>query len=312
MDNSTPSPPGACRIRLPDPFDLRNLALGHGWAQLDPFQWDNDAGRLAHATTFPDGRVAEWEVSQMTQESLDIRVSSGNAADYHAAVEAISWSLRLEDSFADFHALCEQYPALTQAARERQGRLLRSPTVWEDVAKTICTTCTTWARTREMITALCREWGTPGPRRHGFPTPAAIAAAEENDLRRATGMGYRARYLKALAAAQAEGRLDLEAFKTDSRPGAEIRASLLALPGIGPYAAANLLMLLGRYDYLAVDSWVRRVVGKSWFRGRPVTDAEILAAFEPFHRWTALVYWYWDWDAAEEWTWRPGRAADTG
>ncbi|MDQ2732869.1 MAG: hypothetical protein M3Y56_14515, partial [Armatimonadota bacterium] len=66
-----------------------------------------------------------------------------------------------------------------------------------------------------------------------------------------------------------------------------------------------LLMLLGHYDYSALDSWVRRVVGKGWFGGNTVTDQEILQSFERFGPWKALVYWFWDWEgAADEWSWR--------
>ena len=39
--------------------------------------------------------------------------------------------------------------------------------------------------------------------------------------------------------------------------GEEAHRRLMAIKGIGPYAAGNLLKLLGHYDHLSLDSWVR-------------------------------------------------------
>ncbi len=39
-----------------------------------------------------------------------------------------------------------------------------------------------------------------------------------------------------------------------ARMSGGVRRDLLALPGIGPYAAAALLGLLGRCDYIGVDT----------------------------------------------------------
>ena len=72
--------------------------------------------------------------------------------------------------------------------------------------------------------------------------------------------GYRGEYLRSLARSVASGKLDLEALGTasaDELPDDELAARLLALPGVGPYAAAHIMMLLGRYSRLILDSWTR-------------------------------------------------------
>jgi len=150
-----------------------------------------------------------------------------------------------------------------------------------------------------MVAGLCHHWGS-SPRGRAsspaFPAAQVLFKAGLPELQQQAGLGYRAKFLYRLARASAAGEVDLEAFKHDSRPTAEIRKHLLTLPGIGPYAAANILVLLGRYDYVALDSWVRRIVTKGWFGGTQVSDGEILAAFERFGKWQALVYWFWDWE----------------
>ena len=98
--------------------------------------------------------------------------------------------------------------------------MLRSPTVFEDLVKTICTTNCAWSATVRMVSALVGELGTPAdgaPERRSFPAPAAMAATDDAFYRDVARAGYRGPYLRTLATDVAEGRLDLEAL---ARPGA--------------------------------------------------------------------------------------------
>jgi 3-methyladenine DNA glycosylase/8-oxoguanine DNA glycosylase len=102
--------------------------------------------------------------------------------------------------------------------------------------------------------------------------------------------GYRGAYLRTLAADVAEGRLDLEALDDPELPDDEAAERLLALPGVGPYACAHVMMLLGRYGRLVLDSWTRpkyRLVA-----GRPrVTDKGIEKAFRRYREYAGLAFW---------------------
>ena len=90
--------------------------------------------------------------------------------------------------------------------------------------------------------------------RRAFPTPEAIATASREEFAATVRMGYRSPYVHELAESVAGETLDIEALATSGAPTAEIRKRLLAVKGIGNYAAATMLMLLGRYDDLAVDT----------------------------------------------------------
>jgi len=72
-----------------------------------------------------------------------------------------------------------------------------------------------------------------------------LAATDAETLRSEAGLGYRAPYVVELAQAVAWGDLDLESLKADDIPTADVRKTLLAIKGVGAYAAANLLMILG-------------------------------------------------------------------
>ncbi len=65
---------------------------------------------------------------------------------------------------------------------------------------------------------------------------------------------------------------------------------LLALPGVGPYACAHLMMLLGRYRQLILDSWTRPTYRR--LTGRPrVTDVGIQKAFRRYREYAGLAFW---------------------
>jgi N-glycosylase/DNA lyase len=102
--------------------------------------------------------------------------------------------------------------------------------------------------------------------------------------------GYRGAYLRTLAAEVASENLDLEELNADDLPDDEVERRLLALPGVGPYAAAHVMTLIGRYSRLILDSWTRpkyaRLNG-----GEPATDAAIVARFAPYEHYAGLAFW---------------------
>jgi 3-methyladenine DNA glycosylase/8-oxoguanine DNA glycosylase len=200
--------------------------------------------------------------------------------------------------FSEFYRLARREPKLARAETAARGRILRSPTFFEDVVKTLLTTNTLWAATRRMAANLVGQFGEPlpgDPARCAFPTPARLAGTTEQVLRSETRLGYRAPYVLELAARTASGELDLEALRTSDLPTLELRKELMRIKGIGTYAAANLLMILGHYDYLTVDSWALKLVSHEWHAGGPVEPAQVEEHFAAWGKWKGLAYWFWDW-----------------
>src|SRR6266545_2400997 len=60
-------------------------------------------------------------------------------------------------------------PDLRWALARGAGRLLRSPTVFEDAVKTLCTTNCSWALTRLMVERLCARDAGAAPAAAGDP-----------------------------------------------------------------------------------------------------------------------------------------------
>ena len=285
------------------PFSLSTVVGSHGWVRLAPFGEDDRTGGLTYVGQLDSGRVVEMliqEVAGGVSVEVDGQLSEAEQAEVARKVE---WMLGLGQDFSAFYALAREEPKLVHVEERAQGRVLRSPTLFEDTVKTILTTNTSWAGTIRMVKTLVSQFGAPlpaDPTRHAFPTPDQLAATDEETLRSTAGLGYRAPYVLELARSVASGTLDLEGFKTADIPTPQLRKRLLAIKGVGEYAAANLLMLLGRYDFVPVDSWALKMVSHEWHGGESVGRAEVEAAFEHWGEWKGLAYWFWDWSYTDE------------
>jgi 3-methyladenine DNA glycosylase/8-oxoguanine DNA glycosylase len=280
------------------PFSFRTAVMSHGWMQLVPFNFDENAGLLTYVDRLSSGRVVEY---RMREAPGGLRLEANGTFSTGERMEAkrkAAWMLGLDMDFSEFYRLARKEPKLRRAEERAQGRVLRGPTLFEDVVKTILTTNTLWGATKRMTANLAAQFGEPlpeDPSRHAFPTPLRLAATSEAILRTETRLGYRAPYILELAGSIASGALDLEALTSGDLATPDLRKRLLAIKGVGNYAAANLLVILGRYDYLPVDSWALKVVSHEWFEGGPVQPAQVEAAFEKWGKWKGLAYFMWDW-----------------
>src|SRR5436189_4934536 len=107
---------------------------------------------------------------------------------------------RLDENLARFYDAVSTDPEFEWIRHEGAGRLLRSPTVFEDLVKMICTTNCSWELTEKMVSGLVNELGGESDdRRKSFPTAAAMARRPERFFRYKIRAGYRSSYLTDLA-----------------------------------------------------------------------------------------------------------------
>ena len=283
-----------------EPVDLKRTLLSHGFVELPPMQLDEDVPAL-ELTLAVSGKARTIGIRPGKRGHARVDVA-GRAPSARTAEELVARArhvLALDEDLSDFYELVAEDPELSWVAAVGAGRLIRSPSVFEDVVKTICTTNTAWSATRRMVTALVTNLGVAAPDgRHAFPTPQAMADVDEDFYREVVRSGYRGPYFRALATDVAEGRLDLEVLLDPELPDDEVSERLLALPGVGPYATAQILMLLGRYSRLILDSWSRPKYAQ--LNGRKAADKTIERRFRRYKRYAGLAFWLYvtrDWVA---------------
>lgn len=293
-------------VQVPEPFDLVLVVRSHGWYDLPPWRWDEARQVLGRPLRLDSGRTIYAEVAPAERGLAFRAFAEGrlSAAESREARALLGTCLALDDDLAPFRAVAAglevrraagtggDLPDLRWALARGAGRLLRSPTVFEDAVKTLCTTNCTWALTRVMVANLCEKLGELAPLgARTFPTAAAIAARDERFYRDELRVGYRAPFLGALARAAVDGTLDLEALRAAPLPTDAVAERISALAGFGPYATEHLLRLLGRHGHLALDSWTRPKLARLRGKRRVPKDATLRRWYAPYGEYAGLAMW---------------------
>ncbi len=280
-------------IRVPEGFDFWLTARGSGWSVLAPFSIDEEDRTFSRVMRLESGGVIRATIWQEKSGDLYVRVESQeelDEADLKEVEGVIGTCLMLDVDLSPFYSLLEDYQEFSWVAEIGAGRSVRCPTVFEDVVKTICTTNASWALTKGMTRRLCEKLGVSFTGDlYAFPTPRQLAASSEEFLREEVKSGYRSPYLFELARRMVDGELDVEAWKKSPLDSVSLKKEVLKIKGVGDFAADNILKLLGRYDFLALDSWMRRRFSEIHGEGREVPDAEIDEHYATFGEWKGLV-----------------------
>jgi len=286
-------------IRTPTDFNFYRTVLSHGWCALLPFEFDRDNWKLKRVIDLDRGRPVTVEVSAR-KGALRIHVSRQvNERAAQKIIRDVRHMFRLDDDLKPFYQIIATEPEFTWIAQQGAGRLLRSPTVFEDLVKMICTTNCSWALTEKMVTNLVNELGAASDDgRKSFPSAEVMAQKTTAFYRDRIRSGYRAPYLEELAQRVASGELNVESWLSSDASLPDLMKEMKSIKGVGNYAAENLLKLIGRYDGLALDSWTRAKFAEMRNSGRVANDKKILRFYSRFNSWRGLVLWC---DMTREW-----------
>lgn len=181
-------------------------------------------------------------------------------------------------------------PILTSVGPWLPGlRLIGFPDQFEAVASTILGQQVSLAAARTFLARLVATYGRPHNGLRAFPRPHVLAADDPDAIAAAIRIPRtRARTLHRAATAWADGQ------QLDPQAPDAARATLLALPGIGPWTADYLLVRsLGHPDTFASGD----VVARRALDCDTAADAERLAhrwapyrSYALMHLWTSAAY----------------------
>ncbi len=286
------------------PFDFVAAVHSHGWSVLAPNSWNEDKAVLSRIEPLPGGAVVRLSISghgDYSAPTLEIMVEHDvplTRANRESILQKVSHMLRLDEDYSEFYRACAGKGDPWEKLSHGLGRLLRSPSLFEDIVKTICTTNIQWGGTKRMVQGLVDGFGESFPGDAAlktFPATEKLAGISEKELTANVNLGYRTPYVLELAQRVASGDLDLYGFNDPDLTTDELAKKLQAIKGIGPYATASLLMLLGHYDRIPLDTVYRAFVRERYFKGRNVQDKKLLSVYDKWGRWKGLAYWFEMW-----------------
>lgn len=167
-------------LETPQNFSFRRTVFSHGWCQLLPFELDRENWRLNYV--FPISKNEKPVFATMSdtgggQVKIELFSSLLNQRAKEKILRDARHILRLDDDLSEFYRFTKTEQRLAWISETNAGRLLRSPTVFEDLVKTICTTNCSWALTKNMTTNLVEKLGELGENgKRTFPSAEAMAS----------------------------------------------------------------------------------------------------------------------------------------
>lgn len=189
------------------------------------------------------------------------------------------WFLR------EFLALDQDYGAIDRSLRRDRRlwealdaypglRILRQDP-WECTAAFITSIASNIPRITGNVADMARKYGLPirlgGEESHTFPRPDRLD--DEAGLRRLK-LGFRASYLVQAARLASSGILE----EIASQSYEDAKETLMVIPGVAEKVAdCVLLFAYGRLNAFPVDTWIRKVMIRMFFKGRKVPDRAIRA-----------------------------------
>ncbi len=287
-------------LAAPENFSFRHTIYSHGWCELPPFEINEVDWRLKYV--FSGAALTAPVAGEISESEGKIKIEFGEKLNKKAEEKIrrdVRHILRLDDNLKDFYKFTKTEKSLAWIHKTNAGRLLRSPTVWEDLVKTICTTNCSWALTKKMTANLVEKLGEPDKDgKRAFPTAERMASVDTNFYKNEIRSGYRSAYFAELSQKVAGGEINPENWLAPEIPTKELKKQMKSIKGVGDYAAENLLKLVGRYDGLALDSWLRSQFYKKHNDEQICDDKQIERHYEKFGDWRGLAIWC---DMTEKW-----------
>ncbi|KAM7509750.1 hypothetical protein LguiB_008625 [Lonicera macranthoides] len=265
---------------------LEEAVCNHGFFMMAPNDWNPLTKTLTRPLRLDDSSTsAIVSVSHdgTNPNSLRIRIHPIHhhrpisSSDCQAVLDQVRWMLRI--SSKDENNMIEFQKVYPEAKKKGFGRLFRSPTLFEDTVKSLLLCACGIRRTLEMAENLCKLQSklTDGIIR-GPPTPNSKDPA----------------HILNFAKKVENGKIKLEKYEQEIS-SKKIYDSLMKINGFGPFVCANVLMCLGFYHKVPVDSKTMRHLRQDHgieIHKKKTDKAIVEQIYDKYAPFQCLAYWF--------------------
>ena len=267
--------------------DFKNIIFSHGWMALAPYEYEEKTLSLKFPYDTPSGRgIVEIRAAGGKCELVAHKGSMKNAQKTAERV------LALDVDFKKVYRLAGSDPDFDWLKKRKYGRLLRTPTLFEDCLKTIFSANTVFKRTITMTQKLVETYGEKIDGLQAFPTPQRLVKVKEDELRNKIGCGYRAPYLRSLFKTALEKP---EIFLGDGwkeLTNERFAEELLAVKGIGPGAVNNIGCIYQKPAGFVIDSYVVKRAEELWGVKPDKLEKYLHDKYARFEAFAPIVFWF--------------------
>ncbi|CAH8359745.1 unnamed protein product [Eruca vesicaria subsp. sativa] len=266
---------------------MEKAVCNHGFFMMAPNVWNPKSKSLTRPLTLSDSSSVSVTISHPeTLAFLVIQVhgmDNVSRDDEELILKQVGRMLRI--SAEDERDVTEFQQLHEDAKKNGFGRIFRSPSLFEDMVKSILLCNTTWERTLGMASNLCMLQSKLADRtvrpssqtkkrkrvlketkksskketRGNFPSAKELASLDKKLINEHCKLGYRANWIVQLAKKVESGELNLEEMERGAMKAEQVSEKLIKLSGFGAFATATVLMCIvawkgGMFERDARDS----------------------------------------------------------
>ena len=250
-------------------------------------------GKLVLTTIEESSTVDSPEVNAELKSDKPI-----TAEDKKQAEEAVNTLFHLDLDLKPFYETMKNDKIMANITSRLWGlKTPTTPTVFEALVDSIVEQQISLKVANSLEARIIKKFGDAlemnGDIYYIYPTPKSLAAVSIEDFRKCGLSLRKAEYIKGASTLIAEGKLDLEGFRSYESSG-QIIKELDEIRGIGVWTA-ELTMLRGmqRLEALPADDLgLRRVIARYYRDGKPIKSAEARRIAENWGEWKGLAAYY--------------------
>jgi len=250
-------------------------------------------GSTLWTATYLLGRLAGIELTSRGAKiaariHLAKRVSRAEA---EAMKKELSTAIGADDDLGEFYAMARKDPILRHTIRHLRGMHdTSSPTIFSEACLAILLQMAPLERSNAMMSAFIEKYGAiaefAGQKIRAWPSAKRIARLRASQLAKACKIGYRAKYIVALAR-----KIDAgfpSTAELHAMPPEEAKRRLLELPGIGDYSAD----IIDPHGGFPIDSWSVEVFSKLFYGKTPAHNRDAIEKVkrEGLRRWGRFAW----------------------
>src|SRR6266496_5079858 len=112
-------------------FNFISVVNSHGWRQLAPFSYDEDANMLSYVLRLSNGGGIEVKLHDGI-DGVKLETQRLNKSEQKEVTDTVTWMFGLDMNFTPFYTAARGEPKLAHVKKRSLGRLLRAPTLFED------------------------------------------------------------------------------------------------------------------------------------------------------------------------------------
>jgi len=218
--------------------------------------------------------------------------------DREKAAEVLRFIFNLNFDLKPFYGQVKSDKAMARITRRLWG--LKSPTtqtVFEALVDSIVEQQISLKVANTLENRLIKKYGESlsidDEVYYAYPTPNSLASVSVEEFRQCGLSQRKAEYIKGVSALIAEGKLDLEKFKSYDDAD-EIIWEMDAIRGIGVWTAElTMIRSMQKWNaFPADDLGLRRVVAHYYCGDEKITSAQARQIAEPWGEWKGIAAYY--------------------